>query len=119
MFCLLAEYYLREETIGWVIVFFLLFFLFTKGFLKIISLKPLVYLGSISYSLYLTHQIIGYILINQLRKSGIENAWILLSTAILWSIILAGCIRHFIEKPGQQLIRNYYHHIFRSTKNQT
>ena len=70
--CLAIEYFLHSESSIFIAVYFLIFYLFTQGKLKFISLTPLIYLGSISYSLYLTHQIIGYILINNLEKLGVN-----------------------------------------------
>lgn len=43
---------------------FWIFWLFTTENLKWLAIKPLVYLGNISYALYLIHQNIGYVIIN-------------------------------------------------------
>jgi peptidoglycan/LPS O-acetylase OafA/YrhL len=117
--CLFSEYFLDSEAREanfLVVAYFVIFYLFTQGRLKFISVKPLLFLGSISYSLYLTHQIIGYILIDQLYKMGLDIPWLLLLIALSSSIALGSFMRTYIEKPTQNYIRKCWH---RSKKYQT
>jgi peptidoglycan/LPS O-acetylase OafA/YrhL len=64
----------------------------------IILYKPFVYLGTISYSLYLLHQNIGYVVIISLAGLGVPR---LIGTlcAMVISIILASIVTFFVEKP--------------------
>jgi len=107
--CLLTEYFLHSESNILIAVYFVIFYLFTQGKLKFISMKPLLFLGSISYSLYLTHQTIGYILIDNLYRRGLDAPWLLLLIALSSSIALASFMRLCIEKPAQNWLRKRWH----------
>jgi peptidoglycan/LPS O-acetylase OafA/YrhL len=51
-------------------MFYTLFYCAVSGRLKFLDCKPLLFFGSISYSLYLIHQNIGFIIINELYSLG-------------------------------------------------
>ena len=87
--------------------FVLLFYLILLGRFKFIRLKPLIFLGTISYTLYLVHQNIGYVVIRTLYKYEI-NPNISILTAIALSITLASMITFLVEKPTLRLIRSQY-----------
>lgn len=87
--------------------FYVVFFLAISGHLKILSLKPLVFLGSISYSLYLIHQNIGYVIINKVYELQL-NPLLGVVSAIVVSVVLATFITKFIEKPALRAIRETY-----------
>jgi peptidoglycan/LPS O-acetylase OafA/YrhL len=90
--------------------FYLLFFLAVTGRLKFLSVKPLIILGSMSYSLYLLHQNIGYVVINKLYNIGV-NPIISIILAILTTLSLAYLTTRFVEKPSLIVIRNAYRKI--------
>ena len=75
----------------------LLFYLLIFNLLKFIAFKPLLFIGQISYALYLVHQFIGYIIIMELNKMGISNQWILLLIPIVFSILIASLVSYIIE----------------------
>ena len=81
--------------------FYLIFLLFTINKLGFLTLKPLVFLGTISYPLYLTHQNIGYIIMNYLQF----NFWVEIILATTISIGLATAIHFSIEKPTLKYLR--------------
>ena len=87
--------------------FYIIFFLALNGYLRILACKPLVFFGSISYSLYLIHQNIGYIVINLFYKLDLSPIFAIV-TAILVSVFLAFLITRFVEKPSLDFIRNKY-----------
>jgi len=66
--------------------------------------KILVYLGTISYSLYLIHQNIGYSLIKLGYTYNIEPLLTIFLT-IIFSLILASLLTHLIEKPTAKLCK--------------
>jgi peptidoglycan/LPS O-acetylase OafA/YrhL len=75
--------------------------------LRVLTIWPLVFLGEISYSLYLVHQVAGYWLINKLMTWGWRpNVAVIL--AILVAIVVATCVRHAVEIPAQKRIRAAY-----------
>lgn len=69
--------------------------------------RVLVYLGTISYSLYLLHSQIGMVLMGHLYKRGAQP-WLAISTAIILSVILASIFTFVIERPSNQRIRAWY-----------
>lgn len=78
-----------------------------KGKLKLLANPVIVWLGSISYTLYLLHENIGWSIILALRQGGFGvNAAILL--AIAASLALASLVTVFVEKPAMSKIRNWY-----------
>lgn len=85
-------------------VTFAIFGLLVWGKLRWLAARPLMFLGAISYSLYVVHQNIGYLVIRHATRLGLEtNLAILL--AILVSMALAAAITYKVERPGQRLIR--------------
>jgi len=87
--------------------FFLIFLLFTFQKLKFIATKPLVWLGSISYSLYLLHQNIGYVIIREMEASG-YSANIAILTTLCISLFLAHNVMQIVERPSQKWIKEKY-----------
>lgn len=75
-----------------------LFYLFTFKRLGFISWKPLLFLGNISYALYLIHQNLGYIMLRSLYDA-FGNHQILMIVPISCSIIIAYIITMYLEKP--------------------
>ena len=87
--------------------FVLVFRLISLGRFKFIRVKPLIFLGTISYTLYLVHQNIGYVVIRMLYKYEI-NPNVSILVAIATSITLASVITFLVEKPTLRLIRSQY-----------
>lgn len=110
--CILAQKVAYPWETSWsttIIVgsFILLLYLATKGYLAFIRLKPLIFLGTISYSLYLIHQNIGYVIIRHLYQYQINpNIGILLALAV--ALILATTMTFLIEIPANDWIRKKY-----------
>ncbi len=78
------------------------FILFIYGKLPWIANRVFIWLGAISYSLYLVHQNIGYILLNRLSDVDAPFAIIMTITLIL---ALSHLINSFIEKPLSKWLR--------------
>lgn len=77
------------------------------GRLWVLRLQPFVWLGSISYPLYLLHENIGWSIQLQVLKIGGSTNMAVLS-AIFSSLILADCLSRQVEKPAMQWIRARY-----------
>ena len=75
------------------------FYLMVFEKLKFLKISFLLFLGKISYSLYLIHQYLGYTIQLKLIDTGIENFLILLIIPLLISILIASLITFYIEKP--------------------
>ncbi|TCM92805.1 peptidoglycan/LPS O-acetylase OafA/YrhL [Paenibacillus sp. BK033] len=103
--CLLYQFIFSELiTAIAVLIFFAIFYLLIFNKMTFIDIKPLVFLGSISYCLYLIHQNIGYIMIHSLERWGI-NSQIGFIAPIAVCIVIAYCITKFIEQPVQNFIK--------------
>lgn len=85
---------------SFVAVFFVTFYLLLLNKLNFLNVKFLTYLGSISYSLYLIHQNIGYIIIKFLEETGF-NHQIFIIVPLIFSLVLATFITFYFEKPIQ------------------
>jgi peptidoglycan/LPS O-acetylase OafA/YrhL len=72
--------------------------------LPILSWRPLLWLGAISYSLYLIHQNIGYVLIRNLESHGI-GPLAAIAIASAFALCLAACLHRWIERPSMELLR--------------
>jgi peptidoglycan/LPS O-acetylase OafA/YrhL len=78
-----------------------------KNKMNFIIQQPLLFMGTISYSLYIIHQNIGYVIINTFQKFEI-NTNISICVALITSILLASLITFKIEKPMMMLIKEQY-----------
>ena len=77
--------------------FYALFYLISLEKLKVINKKYFLTLGALTYPLYLIHQNIGYIIINNL--ASYLNKWVLLALSITLMLLLSHFIHKIIEKP--------------------
>ena len=85
----------------------LMFCLVAAGGLKGIARAPLVFLGTISYPMYLLHQNIGYVVMRESMRIGIStNVAVLL--AITVTIGLAAALTWSVEKPARAWLRDAY-----------
>lgn len=87
--------------------FYIVFYLAVQGHLKMLSVRPLIFLGGISYSLYLLHQNIGYVIINKAYDLQL-NPFVGTFGALAVVITLATLFMKFIEKPALKAIRGAY-----------
>ncbi len=92
-------------------VVFGLFVLMVAGRLGWIVNAPLRYLGTISYALYLTHQMIGY----QIMSVSPGPPALRVAFAIAIALGLASVMTFLVERPAREAIRATYRTI-RSTK---
>jgi peptidoglycan/LPS O-acetylase OafA/YrhL len=98
-----------------VVLVFLVFYLFIFNRLSFLSFAPALFLGEISYSFYLIHQNIGYlILYHGLQRS--LPPWLLFFIALIVAFCLATLICLIFEKPAMKYIREVYKRGFRSEK---
>ncbi len=77
------------------------------GGLPALRFGPLVFVGTISYSLYLLHQKIGYSLMLSLLERG-WSAGAAMAAAATLSIGLATAVTFLVEKPALHAIRRQY-----------
>lgn len=105
--CCLATQFVIKGYWGGVygVLFFTLFYLLSLDRLSWIALRPLVFLGGISYSLYLVHQNIGFVIMRAL--SG-EARIVQITVALGSSLVIATLLTYLIEQPALRLIRSIY-----------
>jgi peptidoglycan/LPS O-acetylase OafA/YrhL len=88
-------------------IFYIVFYLALSGRMRFLSFKPFVFMGGISYSLYLIHQNIGYVIINKFYEMQ-WNPLIAILFSVSLCIALATLMYKFIEKPSLKYIRDSY-----------
>lgn len=77
---------------------------FVTGRLEWLNNRILLFLGAISYPLYLIHQNLGYGILTSLEKAGHTGGiWLVLPLAI--SVALASCVNYLFDKPIQGWLR--------------
>lgn len=82
-----------------------IFILFVTDRLTWLRAAPFAFLGTISYSLYLLHQAIGFSLIWQFEKAGLGASAAAFSAAVL-VIGLAVLLTFLVERPAMRAIRD-------------
>jgi peptidoglycan/LPS O-acetylase OafA/YrhL len=87
------------------LLWFALFYALARRWLAWIALRPLVFLGTISYSLYLVHQNIGYVVMRALAAWP-RPAQLLAAAATV--LLLATLLTFLVEQPALRLIRRLY-----------
>lgn len=99
-------------------VVYITFIMAMKNMIPLMTSKVFIFLGSISYTLYLIHQNIGYIIIRAGESHNVNAIWSILAACIT-SILLATMITQFIERPAQTLIQDRYRVLKASKKSRT
>ena len=85
----------------------LAFSLLLRGHLGFLRLRPLVFLGTISYSLYLVHQKIGHTVMAKMVEDGTTPAAAMVAATLL-SLGLATALTFLVERPALDAIRDWY-----------
>lgn len=81
------------------------FYLFIYGGLRWLAARPFAFLGTISYSLYLLHQVIGFDAIWHLEHDAHISGTLSVFLAIALSIALATVLTRLVEQPAMRWIR--------------
>lgn len=78
-------------------------YLASRGHLRFLENRVALYLGSISYALYLVHQNIGHIVMKKVFDAGFGQVEAML-LAIAISIVLASLLTFYVERPFIKLL---------------
>lgn len=90
--------------------FHIVFALAIFGKLRFLNQAPLLFLGKISYCLYLIHQYVGMRLLLIFTDFWHINIYPALLLTIAMVVFVAYLINKFVEIPANVLIRNWYKH---------
>ncbi len=98
----------RPHIVPYVVIvcLYAAFYLFVNNKLAFLAVKPLLFLGNISYCLYLVHQNIGYIIIYWL-KQVLDKQVFYVPVTVLLVTILAWAVHMLVEKPVMNRVRAY------------
>jgi peptidoglycan/LPS O-acetylase OafA/YrhL len=104
---IIQEY--KPEINELIILLFIHFsmYLFVIGKLKFIILKPFLFLGKVSYPLYLIHEEVGSTIIFWLKKV-LDFQIFYVPITITLVTFLAFLIHKYVEKPSLVFIRSYF-----------
>jgi len=75
------------------------------GKLPILRFKPLVYISSISYALYLLHNNLGCVFIYHVNQAGLSPLWSMIA-GIVFVIGVSAFVTHKIEMPLNRVLRS-------------
>ncbi len=84
-------------------ILLLAFVALVHGYLRFLSLRPLVWLGGISYSFYLIHQHVGFVVMLECAKAG-YSPWIGFAAAFAVALLLGTAINRLVERPAGEAI---------------
>ena len=103
------------EGLALISAFSLLFALAISGRLRFLANKITIWLGSISYSLYLVHRNLGYHLLGWLHDHSF-NASVAICIAMVGALVLATVFTFAVERPALRIIRSFYDRFDHSTQ---
>ena len=89
------------------VLFYIIFYTVVSGRTPFLAAPPLIFLGGISYTLYLIHQNVGYVIIRFFYAQG-WGGGLGIAFALLVSIVGAHIICRCIERPCLNAIRSFY-----------
>lgn len=98
-------FYLYKSGSFWMFALLIVIFAFAKGKVtKILSLKPMVLLGEISFALYLVHiTVIEWYQINAVYFEYLPQ-WIIVTGYWLLSLLIAYLLHKMVENPCRKLL---------------
>ncbi|WP_037452711.1 acyltransferase family protein [Sphingobium chlorophenolicum] len=77
------------------------------GKLRFLRLRPLVWMGGISYSFYLIHQHVGFVVMLKMAEAG-YNPWAGFATAFAVALALGTIINRAVERPAGEAILSWW-----------
>lgn len=125
IFCMLIQFVIfpfagpAHEHITWVeyatmlSLYFVLFTLFVNNWLKFVIGKPALFLGKISFALYLIHSYIFVGVIGVLTKHGVAFWVAVLAIAVPGAIMAAWLITIYIERPLGKMLKRSLHAVLK------
>jgi peptidoglycan/LPS O-acetylase OafA/YrhL len=107
-FAIAAEYLISAWTgVCVAAVVTLVFWAATRGHLRFLVARPTLWLGAISYSLYLVHRNLGYQALDWMHAHGLGAA-VAVPVAMVCALLLATLFAYGIERPALARIRSWH-----------
>ena len=104
--CLATHFGLHGCWAGlFAVVYFTVFYMLARQWLGWITMRPLLFLGAISYSLYLVHLNIGYVIMRALTEFPKMIQW---GGTITLVLLIATLLTYLIEQPALRAFRHSY-----------
>lgn len=103
-----CEWIIRgAEGLAVTLVCLVIFALALRGWLSVLVSRGTLWLGAISYSLYISHRNLGYSVLAWLHECGVPVPAALALTTC-GALALATALHHFVERPAQSALRAWY-----------
>lgn len=103
--CIALSGYHGLLVTGLVCLFTALFLCLKQGWLRVLAVRPLLFFGTISYSLYIVHQNTGYVALREFTERGLS--WPLAQgLTCLLAILVATGMTFAVERPAARWIRS-------------
>ena len=78
-----------------------------SGRLRFIALRPLTWMGGISYSFYLIHQHVGFVVMLKMAEAG-YSPWLGFIAAFAVALLLGTAINRLVERPAGEAILRWW-----------
>jgi peptidoglycan/LPS O-acetylase OafA/YrhL len=95
------------ERLGVAALLFTIFGFAVSGRLRFAVSPVTLWLGGISYSLYLCHRNLGFSLLSRLHELGVP-VWLAFALTLLMALILAAGLTYLVERPCLWTLRQWY-----------
>jgi peptidoglycan/LPS O-acetylase OafA/YrhL len=94
-------------ALGTALFLVVLFAALVAGKLRLLRAPPLLWLGAISYTLYLSHHNSGFIIMLSAEAAGL-GPWSAAGLATIAAFAMAMLLHHGVEQPAIRLIRGWW-----------
>ncbi|MDH3531938.1 MAG: acyltransferase [Gammaproteobacteria bacterium] len=95
------------QRVGIAAILFAIFGLAVAGKLRFAVSPVTLWLGAISYPLYLIHRNLGYSTIDRLHELGVP-VWLLFTVTLAGALVLATALAYLVERPALRILRQWY-----------
>lgn len=95
------------QRLGIAVVLFATFGLAVTGKLRFAVSPVTLWLGAISYPLYLSHRNLGFSTMSRLYELGFP-VWLLFTVTLTGALVLATALSHLVERPALRALRQWY-----------